>query len=231
MHGGLTVVHGGGNAPLTVSGPMDVGAHTITRQDALNWAHFGFAIGQELLVNRSPAGTITGVSGATLTLSGPAMTPATGVSETVAVFGPSVVNTSALTFAGSAIVRSDLRAWAEFGFVPGQQVTIDGVLVGTATLINAYTMYVSALGSWSAGTHTAAIFDASAKPVLMGGDQITITLPDGSATNITFTGLNLFVGEGLAVVQKIIDNPNGYYYNLHTTLNPGGAIRAQLVKQ
>jgi hypothetical protein len=58
-----------------------------------------------------------------------------------------------------------------------------------------------------------------------------IPLPDGSATNITFTGLNLFVGEGLPVVQKIIDNPNGYYFNVHTPANPGGAVRGQLVKQ
>ena len=57
--------------------------------------------------------------------------------------------------------------------------------MGTATLINAYTMYVSALGSWSAGTHTAAIFDASAKPVLMGGDQITITGGGGPGRGAT----------------------------------------------
>ena len=31
--------------------------------------------------------------------------------------------------------------------------------------------------------------------------------------------------------QQIIDNPNGYYFNVHTTLNPGGAARGQLVKQ
>ena len=61
-----------------------------------------------------------------------------------------------------------------------------------------------------------------------------ITLADGSATNITFSGLGadkVVGGEGLALFQKIIDNPNGYYFNVHTVINPGGAVRGQLVKQ
>jgi len=60
-----------------------------------------------------------------------------------------------------------------------------------------------------------------------------ITLPDGSVTNQTFSdrsfGANAAAAAALA--QKIIDNPNGYYFNVHTGLNPGGAIRAQLVRQ
>ncbi len=109
----------------------------------------------------------------TLTISGPAFTPGTGT-HTLAVFGPTVVNTSGFSFGAGTIVRTDLRSWAEFGFVSGMPVTIDGVPAGTAT-INGYTMFVSALGSWTAGTHTVAIFDLSAKPVLMGGDNITIS--------------------------------------------------------
>jgi hypothetical protein len=61
-----------------------------------------------------------------------------------------------------------------------------------------------------------------------------IALPDGSTNNITFSGLGpdkIVGGEGLPLFQKIIDNPNGYYFNVHTTLNPGGAVRGQLVKQ
>jgi|tagenome__1003787_1003787.scaffolds.fasta_scaffold20828814_2 hypothetical protein len=60
-----------------------------------------------------------------------------------------------------------------------------------------------------------------------------IPLADGSATNITFNGLtgDKFVSEGLPVIQKIIDNPGGYYFNVHTPANPGGAVRGQLVKQ
>ena len=33
-----------------------------------------------------------------------------------------------------------------------------------------------------------------------------------------------------AVAQSIIDNPAGFYFNVHTTLNPGGVMRGQLAR-
>lgn len=33
-----------------------------------------------------------------------------------------------------------------------------------------------------------------------------------------------------ALAQAIIANPAGYYFNSHTTLNPGGVVRGQLVR-
>jgi hypothetical protein len=33
------------------------------------------------------------------------------------------------------------------------------------------------------------------------------------------------------VAQSIFNNPAGNYFNVHTTLNGGGAIRGQLVRQ
>lgn len=54
-----------------------------------------------------------------------------------------------------------------------------------------------------------------------------IVLANGSVTNQTISGIDV----APALAQEIIDNPNGFYFNLHTPLNPGGAVRAQLVKQ
>jgi hypothetical protein len=34
-----------------------------------------------------------------------------------------------------------------------------------------------------------------------------------------------------ALAQTIINNPAGYYFNIHTAANPGGVARGQLVKQ
>ena len=31
--------------------------------------------------------------------------------------------------------------------------------------------------------------------------------------------------------QAIVNNPPGYYFNVHTTANTGGVMRGQLVKQ
>jgi hypothetical protein len=33
-----------------------------------------------------------------------------------------------------------------------------------------------------------------------------------------------------AVAQNIINNPSAFYFNIHSTLNPGGVARGQLVK-
>lgn len=34
--------------------------------------------------------------------------------------------------------------------------------------------------------------------------------------------------QNLADLQNILSNPSGFYFNVHTTVNPGGAIRGQL---
>ena len=48
-------------------------------------------------------------------------------------------------------------------------------------------------------------------------------------------GAGSFTRNGISmtatVAQSIIDNPAGFYFNVHTTLNPGGVMRGQLVKQ
>lgn len=32
------------------------------------------------------------------------------------------------------------------------------------------------------------------------------------------------------IARQIVDNPAGFYFNVHTQLNPGGAVRGQLVR-
>ena len=54
-----------------------------------------------------------------------------------------------------------------------------------------------------------------------------LTLANGTLTNQTFSNRTV----GAALAQRIIDNPNGFYFNVHSVLNPGGAVRAQLVRQ
>ena len=58
---------------------------------------------------------------------------------------------------------------------------------------------------------------SAAAPVLMG---------DGTA-NITVTGARDVTQ---AEAQQIVANPAGYYFNVHTQLNPGGAVRGQLTR-
>ena len=55
-----------------------------------------------------------------------------------------------------------------------------------------------------------------------------IVLANGTVTNQTFTNIPI---TDLTLAQQIIDNPNGYYFNVHSAVNTGGAVRGQLVKQ
>jgi len=53
-----------------------------------------------------------------------------------------------------------------------------------------------------------------------------LLLSDGTV-NTTFTSLAV----SAANAQAIYSNPAGHYVNFHTQLNPGGAVRGQLVRQ
>jgi CHRD domain-containing protein len=53
-----------------------------------------------------------------------------------------------------------------------------------------------------------------------------VAMPSGSGT---FSARNITADA--ATLQSIVDNPSGFYYNVHTTVNPGGAVRGQLVRR
>lgn len=50
---------------------------------------------------------------------------------------------------------------------------------------------------------------------------------ESGAGNI-YRVVNVTGGPALATVQSLVQNPENHYINLHTTVNPGGAVRAQL---
>lgn len=53
-----------------------------------------------------------------------------------------------------------------------------------------------------------------------------IQIPNGTASG-TFTATPISQDQATQVVA----NPSGFYFNVHTSLNPGGAVRGQLVRQ
>ena len=46
----------------------------------------------------------------------------------------------------------------------------------------------------------------------------------------TFTAANLTISP-VDVANQILANPGNFYFNVHSTLNPGGVARGQLVRQ
>jgi CHRD domain-containing protein len=52
-----------------------------------------------------------------------------------------------------------------------------------------------------------------------------IPLPGGAGT-INFEGVQITQAQA----QAVLNNPAGHYFNMHSPLNPGGAVRGQLVR-
>jgi CHRD domain-containing protein len=106
---------------------------------------------------------------------------------------------------------------------------------GAGAITDATGTFVYSLTGFPAGTQVRLTHIHVGGPAVAGGVVIDtglsaaspILLANGTLTNQTFS--NRAVGAALA--QQIIDNPNGYYFNVHTVLNPSGAVRGQLVRQ
>jgi hypothetical protein len=72
----------------------------------------------------------------------------------------------------------------------------------------------------AAGTNGSIVFSTS----LVAGEVVANA--QGAAT-FTKTGI---APADPAILQQIVNNPAGFYFNVHSTLNPGGVARGQLVK-
>jgi hypothetical protein len=105
------------------------------------------------------------------------------------------------------------------------------------TITAATVGFVYSLSGFPAGSVIRLTHVHEGGPAVGGGVKIdsglspatAITLNDGTANNITFNSTTF--ADGLPLINAIIANPNGYYFNVHSNLNPGGAVRGQLVKQ
>jgi len=56
-----------------------------------------------------------------------------------------------------------------------------------------------------------------------------LVLANGTLTNQTFSNL-VPQNNDFSIFQRMSTNPNGFYFNVHSTINPGGAVRGQLVR-
>ena len=60
-----------------------------------------------------------------------------------------------------------------------------------------------------------------------------VTLTNGTVSNHTFSNIAINTAgvADPALINAIINTPSNFYFNAHTALNGGGAVRGQLVKQ
>jgi hypothetical protein len=147
-----------------------------------------------------------------------------------------IVFTAALAFANEipTIPTSNADANARGTATVTFNLTRDSAGTITAATVN----YVYSLSGFPAGTVIRATHIHEGGPAVAGGVVIDsgltaanpITLADGTMNNITFSNLTAFK-DGLTTINQIIANPNDFYFNVHSAVNPGGAVRGQLVKQ
>jgi filamentous hemagglutinin family protein len=129
---------------------------------------------------------------------------------------PPVTNADA-TGSGSGTFKLDLTRDSA-GAITAAKATFVFSLTGFPAGTNVILGHIHTGGPGVTGSPIVSTGLTAANPVV---------LANGSVTNQTIGNIDVTPTNA----QLIIDNPNGYYYNLHTTLNPGGAVRAQLVKQ
>jgi hypothetical protein len=121
---------------------------------------------------------------------------------------------------------------AELGVTGGATVTLDTVSSGGAITSATARFDVSLAGFPSNGTVILAhIHEAAANA----NGPVRVDSGITPATAVPIPGANSFTRTNLtvspAVAQNIINNPAGFYFNVHSALSPGGVCRGQLVRQ
>jgi hypothetical protein len=103
------------------------------------------------------------------------------------------------------------------------------ITAGTATFVYNLTGFPAGSVIRAAHIHEGASGVAGTVRVDTGLTAATaVTLNDGTASNLTFS--NVAIADA-ALATAIVNNPANYYFNVHSNLNPGGAVRGQLVRQ
>jgi Ca2+-binding RTX toxin-like protein len=117
VHGGITSVHGGGNSLIAVRGNFSATASTITRTDGVSWASAGFETGKQVTFDGALVGTISALSGSTLTVTGGSFTAGSYTDRTVAVRDPKTLSTriggDTITITGGAGPNSPLVVYGD----------------------------------------------------------------------------------------------------------------------
>lgn len=119
---------------------------------------------------------------------------------------------------------------------------------GSNNITGATFDFVVNLNSFPAGSSWTLAHIHEGAPGIAGGVRVdtgqtpanAIAITNGSVPNQRFTGITFGPGASLPAnqradfathIQQLMVNPNGYYFNVHTSLNGGGAVRGPLVIQ
>ena len=111
-------------------------------------------------------------------------------------------------------------------------ITINATRDSAGAIIAAGVSFDGTFANFPAGTIITA---AHIHPGVAGTNGGVVVSTGITAGEITLaTGSGTLVKSGIAIsldlANQIIANPSAYYFNAHTSVNPGGAVRGQLVR-
>jgi hypothetical protein len=118
---------------------------------------------------------------------------------------------------------------AEAGGSGNVTVTFDTTTNSSGQITAATATFVVNLSGFPAGTNMNVAHIHEGAPGSIGSVKISTTLSAADQVVTNSAGSISFVKAGVAaqaeVVQGIINNPAAYYFNVHSSLNPGGVAR------
>lgn len=111
-------------------------------------------------------------------------------------------------------------------------ITMTTTKDGAGNITAATATFAVTLGGFPAGAAVNLAHIHPGAAGVNGSPLVNLGLAAGEVT--VANGLASFTKSSIAVdpavAQQIITNPAGFYFNVHSTLNPGGVARGQLVK-
>jgi hypothetical protein len=108
-------------------------------------------------------------------------------------------------------------------------ITLNVTRDGSGTITSATTTFVVNLAGFPTGTNLTAAHIHPGAAGVAGNPLVNTGLTSGEVVingSGSFTKSNVTTAADQA--QSIITNPAGFYFNVHTTSNPGGVARGQL---
>jgi hypothetical protein len=202
QHGGLTVVHGGGNMPLTITPDVTTTASSVERLDGGSWIASGYAVGQWVQTSgesdtRQIVGFASGTAAyvnpypgqgtdAVMLLGGAPIAANANVARTVHVSEPFKEGFTGLATVHTTGITRTSGSWSSDGFEVGQPVWISGI-AGAFTITGITDGATGSTISFGAGNaalmptftpQTLAVFGYDPKKdggARLGGDTIAVT--------------------------------------------------------
>lgn len=115
------------------------------------------------------------------------------------------------------------------------RITLDITRDGSGNIVGGSTSFLITLTGFPNGTRLTGAHIHPGAAGVNGSVVINTGLGASTPGNPLSSGADQFILNQItttpALLQQLIDNPGGFYFNVHTALSPAGAVRGQLQRE